>query len=781
MKKLLLGKWQHFLLASILLPLSAYVLWACADGDWDISYESNYTPETFVADASLKPFFYSDFSFYYDINYDTEHNTRFNDTNADEWQQYLGSGVKKTDVAYFLNTATITVIEGVNSFLQGKSTSVPAAASKYSSLTANNATNDKVKAFFRYLVYAKKSEGFAVQDANDYWNYEETQKNKPQASTYTALLSGLNVAFTDTKDMFVKQRYWFQLVRYYFNFSTPKAAQFFEQSQADFPKNTLYYRTMAYAAGAYYKQKDYSKANYYYSLVFAAGDKLKTVAHYSFHPQNETDWQKTLALCKNIEEKATLWQMLGMFYADESRSIQEIYKINPQSPKTNILLTRLVNKLEAHSYEDFPELDANDPENYSAKFYNEKEKKRLALVDAKKSKQVAGYLKWIAPIADSGNNSDAFLWNVSTGYLHFLAKSYAQANTYYAKADKQLPNTTLAKKQVRLLKLLANVGNLGKITEKNESDLLPDLKWLYDQKQETDDKFRCNEAQQWVKNTLADKYAKQNDLAKSECFVSNAGFYTNNQQVEQLKTFFNKPNRTPFEQFCATMSEKKSVDLWEFQAIQATFNDQIDEAVSKMQQANGVATTQLLGNPFNNKIQDCHDCDHTLSPKIKYTKLSFLQKMQEMKQKLAGDDVFNNALLLGNAFYNITHYGNARIFYEGAVLGSGQYSPFSIDENFMKMLTNNSLALKYYQIALQNATDNEQKAKCYYLIAKCQRNEWYNQTVYNNIENEFNYDESAPDFIEWDGLKALKKYANTKYAQQVLKECGYFATINARK
>ena len=155
--------------------------------------------------------------------------------------------------------------------------------------------------------------------------------------------------------------------------------------------------------------------------------------------------------------------------------------------------------------------------------------------------------------------------------------------------------------------------------------------------------------------------------------------------------------------------------------------------------------------------------------------------MQEMKQKLATDDVFNNALLLGNAFYNITHYGNARVFYEGAVLGSGQYSPFSIDENFMKMLTDNTLALKYYQIALQNATDNEQKAKCYYLMAKCQRNEWYNQTIYNNTENEFNYDESAPDFIEWDGFKALKKYTNTKYAQQVLKECGYFATINARK
>ena len=103
---------------------------------------------------------------------------------------------------------------------------------------------------------------------------------------------------------------------------------------------------MAYAAGAYYKLKNYSKANYYYSKVYDGCNALKTVAHYSFHPQEENDWKATLALCANNEEKITLWQMLGVFYSDETRAMKEIYQLNPHSEKLNLLLTRAINKEE---------------------------------------------------------------------------------------------------------------------------------------------------------------------------------------------------------------------------------------------------------------------------------------------------------------------------------------------------------------------------------------------------------------------------------------------------
>ena len=84
-------------------------------------------------------------------------------------------------------------------------------------------------------------------------------------------------------------------------------------------------------------------------------------------------------------------------------------------------------------------------------------------------------------------------------------------------------------------------------------------------------------------------------------------------------------------------------------------------------------------------------------------------------------------------------------------------------------------AIKYYTLALSVASNDEQKAKCQYLLAKCQRNEWYNRIADTRnpwAENK----EGQPDFIAWDGFKSLKQYANTKYYSEVLKECGYFST-----
>ncbi len=228
------------------------------------------------------------------------------------------------------------------------------------------------------------------------------------------------------------------------------------------------------------------------------------------------------------------------------------------------------------------------------------------------------------------------------------------------------------------------------------------------------------------------------------------------------------------------MSKKKVEDLWAFQAIRDAFADNIDAALEKMKKAGSNAEIILPGNPFNGKIKDCHDCDHLAPQKIKYSKLIFLEKLKEMKDNIAkGTDIYNNAMLLGNAFYNISHYGNARFFYESAVLGDSHYSPFTIDSVFVPMLTANSVANKYYKLALENAADDEQKAKCNYMMAKCGRNEWYNRNYYTNKENEYSYDDKISG--DWKIFDGLSQYSHTKYYQEVLKECGYFNAYVKKK
>jgi len=733
---------------SSLIVLSGYIAWACAGGFWSDGEDSNFAPEAF-ADSAYTPFFYSQM-FYYDINYDTEHNSRFNNTNVGEWSRYLGDLANTTEVDFLLKKASRGYIDSAIMDLgRGGAISPPAT---YNLGIIGKGKNEKVRSFFRYLAHAKACESFAVKEY-EYWDYEK--KDAGNSKGDDRLYNAMNKEFADSKDEFVRQRYWFQMVRYNYYFNVAAAIALFEKYKDSFARNGIYYRAMASAAGALYKQKSFAKANYYYSLVFAGNDKLKTVAHWSFHPQEEADWKQTLALCKNNEERITLWQMLGIFYKDEIRSMKEIYKLDPKSAKMDVLLTRFVNK-------------------------NENEYSWLA--DRADSKErIKAALPWLKEVVDKGNTSNLFLWNTSVGYLNFLLENFTSAEAYYRKAGTQLPNTSLAVNQLKLLSLLNRVGSLKGIKPADEDRLLPELQWLYRRSGDTPvSKFRYSEAQRWIKNTLAKKYQLQNDPVKAECFVSTSHFYANDNNIEKLKALLTKNNPTPYEQFCASLSEKKEEGLWAFQAIRDAYGDNIDAAIEKMGKAGEEASVVLAGNPFNARINDCHDCDHMATQKVKYSKMFFLQKLKEMKGNIAsGMDVYNNAVLLGNAFYNMSHYGNARYFYESAVLGSGHYSPFSIDSIFMPLLTDNSIARKYYSLALEKATDDEQRAKCHYLLAKCGRNEWYNRHYYNSRENEYKYNDRVyTDLKVFDGLS---QYSQTKYYQEVLKECGYFSTYVKKK
>lgn len=715
------------------------IIMACAGGDSEPNEygSSGFTPEAF-ADNSYRPFFYSEYWYYYGIGNDTRHNSRFNETNVSEWAKYLKAS--PAELEYLLNKAPATTVDSIAGWFNKKIGELPQAVRGYQLLTKKNA------AFIQYLQQAKKCESFAVNYMRYAWEDEPEKKVIDTTAIHNALMQG----YTNSKDGFLKQRYWFQLVRSHFFNGTPQATiDLFEKNEKQFPKNTLYYRTMAYAAGAYYKLQNFSKANYYYSRVYDGCSDLKTVTHYSFHPQEESDWKATLELCRNNDEKATLWQMLGVFYADEKRSIREIYALNPRSEKLDLLLTRAVNKEE----KKFTAWDAR---------YIQQE---LHFTKDSINKEL---LSLVTNIAQAGNTQKPYMWQIAAGYLHMLNANPQQATTCFALAEKKLPSEALVRDQLRMLKLMNTIASAQQINEQLENAVLKDIEWLH-----TLDSYsilRHNGAFDWVKRAMAHRYLQQKDAIKAVCFVDYPEFYTSDRNVEAMKSFLDKPNKSAFEQLCVHMYPIKKQDLLEYQGIRLAFTDRITDAIAKIESSGNDNT--LPGNPFNGRLQDCHDCDHAAPQKITYTKLSLLTKMKEMQDKIkAGNEVYNNALLLANAFYNITHYGNARAFYECSILGGAHYSPTSIDSAFRVPLTNMALAMKYYNMALDAAQNDEQKARCQFMLAKCERNQWYNETVYTDGNN------SSVDFKPWNGFIALKQqYANTQYYKEAIRECGYFRT-----
>ncbi|OQP58408.1 hypothetical protein [Niastella populi] len=729
------------------------IILACA-GDWGPEYgTSSFTPEAFVSDDSYRPFFYSGTSFYYDIGYDTKHDNRFNDVNISDWLTYLGSGTRRTELEHLLQTATETAIDSAADFANGKTKSLPSGMKSFQLFKK---LNTKTTSFLSYLSLAKKSEAFAVNNFEYSWEYDSKKKNT--SFNAAPLNSKLLQEFTKTTDAFLKQRYWFQLERsYFFNGPSQKAIDLFENNEKSFPKNDMYYRTMAYAAGVYNKLKNFSKANYYYSRVFDSCTALRTVAHYSFNPQEQADWTATLALAANNDEKATLWQMLGIYYADEVRAMQEIYALNPRSEKLDLLLTRAINKTEQNF---------ND--------YNEGIQGSILAI--KKDTVNSSLFALVTRVAQAGNTSQPWKWHTALGYLNMLKGNTEKAAAAYAQAEKKLPKEELAQSQLRLLKLINIIASATKADSKLEKTILPELEWLTGIKLE-DGAFRHQSALSWVRQTLSNRYKTQKEYIKAVCFSNYQNFYVDNNNIEAMKTFLAKTNKTPYEALYAKLYPLTANNLVEYQAIALALHDNLEEAIAKMETLPATNTT-LPGNPFNGRLQDCHDCDHEAAQKIKYTKLSLLKKMKEMEDKIkaGGAEVYTNAMLVANAFYNMTHYGNARAFYENQIIGSYHYSPFAIDQQFRSLLIDMSLPTKYYTQALNAAKTDEQKAKCYFMLAKCERNKYYNTNLYNKKEYHYGDRANLADYLAWDGFKSLKQYKTTKFYQEAIRECGYFRT-----
>ncbi|THU37099.1 hypothetical protein FAM09_19295 [Niastella caeni] len=732
--------------------LGTGIILACG-GDWEPEYNSSFTPEAFV-DSTYRPFFYSEWLFYYGKGHDTEHDSRFNSSNINDWCTYLGIPIADGEVSHLQLSASSAAIDSASLYLSGKAKALP---STMQSFQLFKRSNKKLASFISYLSLAKKCEAFALSYPKYSWEYE-TKKNNTDTVNAIPLNNELLQEFTKTKDDFLKERYWFQLVRSYF-FTEPhqQAIDLFENNEKVFPKNELYYRAMAYAAGAYYKLKNYSKANYYYSKVYDGCDLLKTVAHFSFHPQEEKDWKATLAMCVNNDEKATLWQMLGIFYSDEKRAIREIYSLNPRSEKLNLLLSRTIN-IQEQRYSTWDDGIRTN---------------RFQIQSDSTTKELSSL---VSRIAQAGNTNKPYMWQMAAGYLHMLNGNSKEAATWYALAGKKLPGEELPQQQLRLLKIINTIASTTKADSKLEKTILPELEWLKSIQPEAP--LRSGTAFGWIRRTMADRYIKQKEFIKAVCFSNYPAFYVDNNNVEAMKSFLNKTNKTPYESLCAKMYTLTLNELVEYQAIDLALQDKIGEAIIKLESL--FDGRQLPGNPFNGRIQDCHDCDHDAVQKIKYTRLSLLKKMKDMEDKIkAGNDVYNNAMLVANAHYNITHYGNARAFYECRVLGEYHYSPYTIDSAFRRPLTDMKQAIKYYTLALTTAKTDEQKAKCHFMLAKCERNEWYNKTMFNNSKYEYG-DRQSVDFLPWNGFKSLQQYSNTQFYKEAIKECGYFRTYTQK-
>jgi hypothetical protein len=740
------------LISTISLGLTFLIILACGGGSY---WDEELTGPSFFQE-NIRP---KNISFFGRNEHFSKYNNidDFKDVNVEEWFSFFEGEITKE----ILNKTLYNFdIQGIKEIKNRYNTNVLKQNNDYTDILQafEKADKNKVSEFLKYLQYAKLCEPIATYDpSNWYYDSDENSHKKDTIQTNEILTVG-NDLFKSCTTAFIKERYLFQLVRmYYFEGDTEKCQSYFTINESCFTKKTtMYWRSLAYYAGSLANK---SRANYIFSLIFKDVPAMKETAYHSFSPIEETDWDATIEYAKTSDEKINLWRMFSLYTKDYERCINEVYTLNPKSEILDELLLNGINEFEENN------IQYNTLNPFSEDF-----------------------AKLVQNIANQQKTMHPNFWNLAAGYITTVNKDFTKSEEYLQKVEKISKDDVAITQQIRGIRIIGKIIQSDSITNEFEQNFVDDFTWL--QRKEQQNNSNIQNILQWTKTYLAGKYFEQQEYVKSECLSSTKAYYKDYESLDKLLNFIYKSNKTPFETLLANCYSHTQEDIYGLQGFVKLYDENDAKAALELYKKSRYVT--LLGDPFMIHLKDCHDCDHQAYQDITYNQVSFvqriidLQKSAETNKEKAAESYF----LLGNAFYNMTYYGNARAMYQSDIFwdnwswesnyyaySTNQYSYESDvfwESSYISQYQKNGImyipldcskAKEYYVKAMNASNDKEFKAKCCMMAAKCEYAEFVND---GKITYEQYY--IAGEFYE----KMLKDYKKTKYFQEVINECSYF-------
>ena len=738
------------ILFSVFITSCIVIIIACSGIDF--TYYSHFSPEVSDIDSSFEPMFISEELFYNYSEFEY-YSQRFNTNIIDEWSVYLEDRIPIKEIEYFLldNNSTKEINELYANVQNSNKSGI--LNSRFSVI------DSKVKGFIQFLYYAKQIEAISLQQLG-VWDIEQGMKRNYASPE---IIAELENRYHIESDPFLKNRYWFQVAKAkYYSIDKSSIISFFDKTKETVKKNNLYYRALSYVAGAHYKQRNYTLSNYLYSIVYYNCKEMRSIAAYNFHPQEQSDFDSSLQLASNNNEKIALWTLYG-YYADELKAIREISKLDTKNEHIDFLLAHFINNEEKRLNSEAELKNAVEYKNVLKENVNPE---AVLLIDS---------------IARQENTSRPFLWYMGAGYFQILAGNYKLADLYLEKSSKLISNKPLAVNQIRLLQLVNNILRIDSITKQHEEKLVSELDWLYNKcPNDSTKSFRYNHTVSWSKYYLSSLYKSQGNHVFSEILDPSTNYYINQNNIDKMIEYFTKKDMSSWDsiiigQYAFTLS-----DLYDYVSIKNTYiyPENLDKAIYYMELSQHSNDT-LDCDPFLGRIKDICECTEGNVPNIRFTKLDLLRRMKDLQLLIAkGERTYEHYLALGNAFYNITYFGNSREFYFNAIINNyGIY----IDPLYKSWLLNSSIANTYFNNALQVANNNEQKALCVYMMSKCERNTFYTERYYEDgyLRDSYNQD---TNYLAWNGFVKLKnEYSHTSFYKQVIKECGYFKSYISKR
>jgi hypothetical protein len=627
----------------------------------------------------------------------------------DDWQTFFGQAVPWADWSKILLSAALPEIDALIQAMKNAHAQPPHGFESNAIFKLAGARRDDAIAALYFVGFARRVEPFAAAPPSD-WETPKPQR-APEIEPQTLIANG-DKALARAKMPFLRQRYAFQLARLrFYTQDWPDVVSFCQKNRTalDSPAPSLKWRAQYYVAGALLQMNERARANLTLARIHAGWPALASVTAQDFKPMQQDDWKDTLARASSVKEKVELWRLVGL-KLDALEAMKQIAALDPRSTRLAVLAVREVNREEATS------------------------------TDLTALGRLCGKL------ADNPATDRRWLFDLVAGHAAALRGDVAQARRRLASVRAAQQGNELVEKQAAASLAMALSRSCGRPEPRCEDELARNIA-------EVDANFsRWYIVRESVRAKLSEGYHARGRCVEAELFGAGACSekWSDPRFVESMIARVSGPP-TAFDRFMID-NASYSRDGLRTELALMHFRRGDFETAKRQFQDKDVGAEPIPTDPFVIHIRDCHDCDQKKYANGKWThaKLALrminLRKLADRPGKVGAEAAFD----LGNGYYNITWYGNARSFLDGTHV--------TADVNEAEI---------WYKRAFDAFPDREDKARAAFMAAK-------SELARMLEKKEPSHGEVDPLPIPGTWFPIVRSFSDTKYYREILQECGHY-------
>ncbi|OXA67838.1 hypothetical protein B0A67_21535 [Flavobacterium aquidurense] len=713
--------------SSLLLVLSFQVSFACG---WSVSPETSRLA-LFKAQREgffkLTPFYYSA-DYYYATN---TFSTVDQELNCLEWKKKLGNLIDTKDVHTILYET-----DGEQFETAYETKSLKKVFDKNTFIEALLLPKNKV--FLNYMLFAKKLEYNSNTDVRwESWNQIGYNSKDHKLADVNDFEKKIKMA----KDAFLKQRYAFLILRYSFYAQDKNEVIRLYDTYLSSNKKTilepwaLYYKALC--------TDNLPLQNYLLSKVFASCEE-KTFAVLQHYNWKLT--QETLALAQNDEERSVILSIESLRNpAPDLKTIEEVYRLSPNSINLSFLIGREVNKLEdwiftpQYTNDGSPSVTFAGTDWYGdyAKAREENLNKDILHLRALEyflisiREQTAGEQKDYITAAIAQlcfMDDDIVLGKKYTDMISDKANASIQMQKNIQLALVSLKQDNLKREEVQnqLFKYFDSVENLVE----TDNGLFKNLYSLY--------RIASGEFSKQGDRAVAGLLMMKSDIKSegvyssydSRYFYSYIGYFdrtATTEDMDRLMALQQKKDKTPFEKYICSGTIAPDINYYkDLKGTIAFRNNNLElayETFASMPKDFWEKTyafkDYLNENPFTPKILQT---DKERKFDYRFNKTEFIAKLIQLKKQ----NTASSNLQLAHAYFNVSYLGNSWMMSAYDWTSGESYIDYVYGDNSEKEKTYQkgnyyglAMAKLYYEKALKLSKNNNEKAMASLMIFEC--------------------------------------------------------------